>query len=187
MSLSYETRSHPVLQKANKTIPESFHCGEFTGTEVLYPQFTHKRADMERSLYGRHDETIRALCDWHPQFWWVSFCPRAARLFPKWANKLQNAAEKQHCSPLMWNMSTDLLGGTNKEVWLPICWAGLYSAVSPSILHPDWWRVSGGSGSSFETLLWWLVPLLFCGSAASHRPRTRRVRVWPPHAATDAL
>lgn len=83
----------------------------------------------------------------------------------------KNAAEKQHCSPLMWNMSTDLLGGTNKEVRLPVLSAGRYSAVSPSILHPDWWRVSGGSVSSFVTVLWWLVPPLLCGSAASERPR----------------
>lgn len=53
----------------------------------------------------------------------------------------------------MWNMSTDLLGGTNKEVPLPICSAGLYSAVSLSILCPDWRRLSGGSDSSFVTLV----------------------------------
>lgn len=71
----------------------------------------------------------------------------------------------------MWNMSTDLLGGTNKEARLPVLSAGRYSAVSPSILRPDWWRGSGGSVSSFVTVLWWLVPPLLCGSAGSERPR----------------
>lgn len=28
------------------------------------------------------------------QFWWVSFCSCAARLFPKWANKLQKCSRK---------------------------------------------------------------------------------------------
>lgn len=139
------------------------------GARSAYIQFTyiHIRVNTEPSLCGSHGETYRPLCDWHSPFWWVLLCPRTARLFPKWANKSQNVAEKQHCSPLMWNMSTDLLGGTNKEVPLPICWAGLCWAVSPSILRPDWGRLSGGSDSSFVTRLWWLVPLLLCSSAAS--------------------
>lgn len=91
-------------------------------------------------------------------FCWVLL--RRQTFDSKWANKLQNVAEIQHCSPLMWNMSTDLLGGTNKEVRLPI----RYSAVSQSILRPDWWCVGGGSDSSFMTDLWWPAPLLVCGS-----------------------
>lgn len=49
----------------------------------------------------------------------------------------KNAAEKQHCSPLMWNMSTDLLGGTNKEARLPVLSAGRYSARLFSVQTGD--------------------------------------------------
>lgn len=45
----------------------------------------------------------------------------------------KNAAETQHCSPVMWNMSTDLLGGTNKEVRLPVLFS-CQPVYSPSRL-----------------------------------------------------
>lgn len=73
----------------------------------------------------------------------------------------------------MWNMSTDLLGGTNKEVPLPICSAGLYSAVSPSILCPDWRRLGGGSDSSFVTLVaGFSSPLRLCSLWKASRTRS---------------
>lgn len=54
-------------------------------------------------------------------------------------SKQKNAARK-HCSPLMWNITADLLGGRNKELHLKLWCSG--SGQDPSFLTVLWLQIS---------------------------------------------